>query len=143
MSVRESPSAAMTVDIEIEVRFAETDLMQVVHHASYLPWLEQGRIAYMKARGMPYTEISRTHHFSVVDVSLRIRRPLTFGDAVRVSTVLERIGTRKLRFAYALRRVGESAVVATGATEHVCVDLEGRAARIPHGIVTRLRDESQ
>ena len=129
---------ALAVDIEVEVRFAETDMMQVVHHAAYLPWLEMGRIAYMKARGAPYTEIARTHNFSVVDVSLQIRRPLVFGDAVQIRTTLDSLSSRKLRFSYELRVPPQASLVATGSTEHICVDLKGRASRIPLPLAARL-----
>ncbi len=130
---------AAGVEIKVEVRFAETDMMRVVHHAAYLPWLEMGRIAYLKACGAPYTEISRTHNFSVVAVGLQIRRPLVFGDVVHVRTVLDSLGSRKLRFSYALWTRQRTALVATGHTEHVCVDLEGRVARIPPRLAARLQ----
>ena len=128
-----------SVQICVEVRFAETDLMQVVHHAAYLPWLEMGRIAFMKFQGVPYTEIARTHHFSVVSVALQIRRSLTFGDTATVTTSLGTLGTRKIRFDYQVHNATSQRLIATGATEHVCVDLQGRAARIPQDIATRLR----
>ena len=129
---------APAVEIDVEIRFAETDMMQVVHHAAYLPWLEMGRIAYMKARGAPYTEIARTHNLSVVDVSLQIRHPLVFGDIVHIVTTLDSFGSRKLRFSYELWARQKTLLVATGSTEHICVDLEGRAARIPPVLVARL-----
>lgn len=127
------------VEIQVEIRFSDTDMMQIVHHAAYLPWMELGRLAYMRARGAPYAEIARSHHFAVVAVNLHIRRPLVFGGHVRVATTLESLGTRKLRFAYRMRAEAADAVAATGCTEHICVDLEGRAARIPPGLAARLR----
>ena len=42
---------------ELRVRFAETDAMGVVHHAAYLPYLEEARVAYLRAKGRPYGEI--------------------------------------------------------------------------------------
>jgi len=36
-------------EVEIEVRYAETDQMGVVHHSSYLVYLEDGRLALMRA----------------------------------------------------------------------------------------------
>ncbi len=128
-----------SVQICVDVRFAETDLMQVVHHAAYLPWLEMGRIAFMQAQETPYTEIARTHHFSVVSVSLQIRRSLTFGDTAVVTTTLAALGTRKIRFDYQVHNAAAHLLIATGSTEHVCVDLQGRSARIPQDIATRLR----
>ena len=132
-------SVTSAVAIEIEVRFAETDMMQVVHHAAYLPWLEMGRIAYMQACKAPYPEIARTHNFSVVEVSLEIRKPLVFGDKVQVLTSLEKISSRKLSFSYQLRDPLSDLSVASGITAHVCVDLEGRAARIPAELAAKLK----
>ena len=38
----------------LRTRFAETDAMGVVHHAAYLPYLEEARVAYLRAIGRPY-----------------------------------------------------------------------------------------
>ena len=35
----------------LRVRFAETDAMGVVHHASHLPWLEEARVALLAHGG--------------------------------------------------------------------------------------------
>ena len=45
-------------ELLIRVRYAETDQMGVVHHASYLVYMEEGRTALMRARQLaliPYT----------------------------------------------------------------------------------------
>ena len=38
----------------IRTRFAETDAMGIVHHAAYLPYLEEARVAYLRQLGHPY-----------------------------------------------------------------------------------------
>ena len=35
------------VSFSLKVRFYETDLMGVVHHANYLRWFEMGRVEYL------------------------------------------------------------------------------------------------
>ena len=40
----------------LRVRFAETDLMGIVHHSRYLPYLEEARVAYLRHIGHPYGE---------------------------------------------------------------------------------------
>ena len=40
------------IAIRDRVRFEETDLMAVVYHANYLPWLEMGRVAWLRACGV-------------------------------------------------------------------------------------------
>jgi len=39
---------------DVRVRFAETDAMGVVHHAAYLPYLEEARVAFLRDIGHPY-----------------------------------------------------------------------------------------
>ena len=43
----------------IRTRFAETDAMGIVHHAAYLPYLEEARVAYLRHVGHPYDEVRR------------------------------------------------------------------------------------
>jgi acyl-CoA thioester hydrolase len=40
-------------DIEIRVRYAETDRMGLLHHANYLVYFEQGRIELLRSMGEP------------------------------------------------------------------------------------------
>ena len=44
------------ITIRDKVRFVETDMMGVVHHANYLRWFEMGRVAYLRACGIPPAE---------------------------------------------------------------------------------------
>ena len=64
--------------------------MGVVHHSVYAVWLEAGRIAWLDAAGMPYTEVAEGgHHFAVTGLRIEYRTPARFGDVVRVETRLE------------------------------------------------------
>ena len=45
------------ITIRDKVRFVETDMMGVVHHANYLRWFEMGRVAYLRACGITLGEL--------------------------------------------------------------------------------------
>ena len=127
--------------LDIPVRFAETDAMGIVHHSNYLVWFEAGRIAWMAAVGMPYREIAAGgHHFAVTGITVEFRMPARFGDTERVVTRLCRLRSREVAFAYEVRRAGDEAILASGASEHICVDLEGRTSKIPGEVMGRLRE---
>lgn len=131
--------ARATVPLDLTVRFAETDLMGVVHHSSYIIWFEAGRVAWMSAAGMPYAEVAGTgHHFAVTAVHVEYRAAARFGDVVRVFTRLMRLRSRQVAFAYEVRHATSDERLATGSTEHICVDLDGRMAKIPEFVVARL-----
>jgi acyl-CoA thioester hydrolase len=131
--------SSAVVPIDLDVRFAETDLMGVVHHASYIVWFEVGRVAWMGAAGMPYTEIAASgHHFAVTGIQASYRASVRFGDVVRIFTRLAELRSRQVKFAYEVRIVRDETLVATGVSEHICVDLEGRMAKIPNFVADRL-----
>ena len=131
--------ARATVPLDLMVRFAETDLMGVVHHSTYIIWFEAGRVAWMTAAGMPYAEVAGTgHHFAVTAVHAEYRAAARFGDVVRVITRLTRLRSRQVAFAYEVRHATTDERLANGSSEHICVDLDGRMAKIPEQVVARL-----
>lgn len=124
-------SAATRVAVDVEVRYAETDQMGVVHHANYLVWFELARTALCRRSGYTYAEIERMGYLLMVSgAELSYRRGVHYGETVRVSAWLDRLGSRGMRFAYEVTR--DATVCATGATEHVWVErASGRPCRTP------------
>lgn len=116
---------------EIEVRYAETDQMGVVHHSNYIVWFEMARTRLCARSGFHYAEIEKMGYLLMVTgVEVRYRRSARYGDTVQVACWNERLGSRGLRFAYEVRN-GEE-LLATGATEHVWVEAAtGRPCRTP------------
>jgi len=113
------------VDVEIEVRYAETDQMGVVHHANYLVWFELARTRLCLEAGFHYSEIERRGLLLLVTgVQLSYRRAARYGEKVLTSCWVERVGSRGVTFAYHVSRDGE--LVATGETEHIWVDAASR-----------------
>ncbi len=129
-------SAPIETAIEVEVRYAETDQMGVVHHANYLVWFELARTALCRESGYPYHEIERMGYMILVTgASLRYRRGARYGDRVTVTCAIERLASRALAFRYAVRRGDE--LLATGSTEHVWVEVAtGRPCRMPEALRT-------
>lgn len=127
------------VAIEADVRFAETDQMGVVHHSSYIVWFEMGRVAWMKAAGMPYTEVADSgHNFAVTTIHAAYRASCRFGDTVQIVTRLTKLRSRQVEFHYEVRNAADQTVLATGSSEHICVDGVGKMTKIPSTIYERL-----
>jgi acyl-CoA thioester hydrolase len=118
----------------LRTRFAETDAMGIIHHAAYLPYLEEARVEYLRAVGHPYDvvrggEAREGRDFPVLEVSVRYRRPLRFDEAVDVSLRLGDVRGATFQIAYLLTVGGEGR--ATAVTVHGCVDGRGRPTRLP------------
>ncbi|MDP6538093.1 MAG: thioesterase family protein [Planctomycetota bacterium] len=106
------------------VRYAETDQMGVVHHASYLLYLEDGRTRLLEERGLPYTEIEAAGlGLPVRRVDLRFREAARYGDELCVHTRLSRLRAASVAFDYEIRRGADDALLATAWLELACVDL--------------------
>jgi acyl-CoA thioester hydrolase len=119
------------VETEIEVRYAETDQMGVVHHANYVVWFELARTRLCALSGFHYADIEKMGYLLMVTgVQVSYRRPARYGNTVRVLCWGERLASRGLRFAYEVRNGDE--LLVTGATDHVWIEsATGRPCRIP------------
>ena len=43
----------------LTVRYAETDMMGIVHHSRYYPWFEVARTDFIKKTGMRYSDMEK------------------------------------------------------------------------------------
>jgi acyl-CoA thioester hydrolase len=115
---REPPRHA---EVEIEVRYAETDQMGVVHHANWIVWLELARTKLCFDAGFHYSEIEKQGLFLLVTgVQISYRGAARYGESVVASCWVEEVGSRGLTFSYTVRR--GDALLATAQTEHIWVD---------------------
>jgi acyl-CoA thioester hydrolase len=118
----------------LRTRFAETDAMGVVHHAAYLPYLEEARVEYLRSIGHPYDAVRAGdddggREFPVLEVVVHYRRPLRFDDEVDVGLRVGAVTRTTFQIAYLVSVGGEAR--ATAVTVHGCVDGRGRPTRLP------------
>jgi acyl-CoA thioester hydrolase len=118
----------------VRVRFAETDAMGIVHHAAYLPYLEEARVAYLRSVGHPFDEIrSDGYEMPVVEVRARYFRPSRFDEVIAVHLTVASARGATFELAYLLT-VGLE-VRMTAVTVHAVVGPGGRALRCPAWLV--------
>lgn len=128
-------------ELSIRVRYSETDQMGIVHHSSYLIYLEEGRTALMRDLGFPYDEVERRGlGMAVRRVELRYRVAARYGDVVQVRTSVERFRGASILYGYEVVRESDREVLATGSAEVACLALrEGfRPVPLPEDIRSAL-----
>ena len=130
---------ARRASISVEVRYAETDQMGIVHHANYLVWFELARTALCRLSGYAYSEIEKAGYLLVVTgAELKYRKPARYEETLDVSAWIERLASRSIRFRYEVRRRGE--LLVTGSTEHVWTRREtGTICRTPDLVAEEFR----
>jgi acyl-CoA thioester hydrolase len=124
------PSLPTEHEIEIRVRYQETDAMGVLHHANYLTYFEMGRIELLRAGGFSYREMEATGLLMVVvKVEVKYRLPARYDDVLRLRTTVTKVSAAKVEHAYELLRSED--LLAQGASTLACVDRTGVVQRIP------------
>jgi acyl-CoA thioester hydrolase len=120
-------------EIEIRVRYQETDGQRRLHHANFLTYFEMGRTEMLRAQGRTYREFEEAGLFMVVsEATVRYLAPADYDDLLRLRTRVEKVGAAHIRHAYEVIR--GTTILATGTTTVVCVDHEGRVRRLPDWI---------
>lgn len=117
--------------VDLEVRYAETDQMGVVHHAEYVVWFEVARTHLCEKSGFHYADIEKLGYFLMVTgVHLSYRRAAHYGETAQVTCHIERMASRGITFAYEVTH--QSELLVRGTTEHVWVNRQsGRPCRTP------------
>lgn len=120
------------VETNFPVRYAETDAMGVVHHASYLVFFEEGRSQFMRDKGKDYAAIeAEGYRLPVTEVGVRYVGSLRYGDRVKIRTWIEENRSRRLSFAYEVVDSNNGKVLVSGFTRHIWTDTQGNVTRMP------------
>ena len=116
-------------EIEIRVRYNETDAMGLLHHANYLNYYETGRVELLRAQGGSYRDMeARGHFLVVVEFNCKYHSPARYDDLLVVRTTLTGLSGARLEHDYEVRR--DSELLATAHSVLACVDRDGRVRRI-------------
>ena len=125
--------------VQVTVRYAETDMMGIVYHGSYLPWFEIGRTTLLKDHGISYRELEAAgYRLPVLEVGVKYLKPAFYDDTLTIVTTLEEKPVFRIQLAYEVRRGDE--LLATGQTVHAFIDREGRPVRPPPHFSQRMSE---
>jgi acyl-CoA thioester hydrolase len=117
-------------EIQIRVRYQETDAMGVLHHANYFTYFEIGRTELLRANGRDYRDVEAEGIFMVVvRIDCRYLRPARYDDVLTLRTTTTRITAVKIEHAYQLLRGDE--LLAEAHSTLACVDRTGTVQRVP------------
>jgi acyl-CoA thioester hydrolase len=117
-------------EIEIRVRYSETDRMGYLHHSNYFAYFEMGRTELLRAQGGNYRLMEEQGQFMVVvSIECRYRKPAHYDDVLTLLTRVARITPAKIEHEYRLSRGNELLTEAKSVL--ACVDRQGIVQRIP------------
>ena len=116
--------------IDIQVRYYETDGQGFVHHANYFVYFELGRTELLRAAGRGYEQLEDSgFHLVVAKMSCQYHRPCRFGDTLVLKTTTVQAKGARAVHRYELFRDGQ--LLAEGESTVACIDHGGKVRRLP------------
>ena len=120
----------MTGEVQIRVRYAETDRMGLLHHANYLVYFEQGRTELLRQTGRSYKDVEDQGFYLVLaKVEVRYRQPARYDDLLTLRTTVTRTTPVRIEHRYEVLRGGQ--LLAEGSSTLACVDRDGKLQAMP------------
>lgn len=126
----------ISTSTSIEVRYAETDQMGVVHHSVYPIYFEQARVDWLRIMGMHYQKMEDSGVMLPLNkLTVDYKRPAKFGDILTVEVSLNKLPGATILFDYKITNQND-VLLTLGQTSLVFVDMKsGRPIRCPEPIM--------
>jgi acyl-CoA thioester hydrolase len=122
-------------EIQIRVRYAETDRMGLLHHANYLIYFEQARTELLRTHHGAYKELEDQGYYLVIaKVEIKYKSPAHYDDVLTIRTTVTRTTPIRIEHKYEVFR--ERALICEGTTTLACVDREGKLQAMPAWLVS-------
>jgi len=117
-------------EVEIRVRYSETDAQGVVHHANYANYFEIGRVELLRAAGESYRGWEENGiRLVVTSLHCEYLLPAHYDDVLRLVTTTLRAKGGRIVHGYELFR--DQDLIARGETTVACISHEGKVRRLP------------
>ena len=122
-------------EIQVRVRYAETDRMGLLHHANYLVYFEQARTELLRQQGRTYKDLEDAGYFLVIaKIEVKYRSPAHYDDLLTIRTTITRVSPIRLEHRYEVFR--EGSLIAEATSTLACVDRQGKLQQMPEWITS-------
>jgi acyl-CoA thioester hydrolase len=86
-------------NVEVRVRYSETDQMGVVYHGNYIPYFEIGRVEWLRDKGISYKSLEESGiALPIVSMHLNYKKPARYDDLLTVNTKFKNYSGVKIEF---------------------------------------------
>ncbi|WP_281298402.1 acyl-CoA thioesterase [Flavobacterium limnophilum] len=110
--------------IQIRVRYSETDQMRVVYHGNYAQYFEVGRVEWLRNKGISYKWMEENGiMLPVVSLTINYKKPARYDELLTLKTILKKLTSVKIEFDYELYNEGGE-LLTTGNSVLVFVNMK-------------------
>ena len=127
-------------EINVRVRYSETDQMGVVYHGNYAQYFEMGRVEWLRNIGVSYKWMEENGiMLPVVSLNINYKKPARYDDLLIVKTIFKKQESVKIEFDYEIRNEKDELLTIANSTL-VFVDMKtGRPVLPPEYILELLK----
>lgn len=126
-TLRHKTAPQLTSEVEVDIRFSDTDAMGVVWHGNYLKFFEDGREMFGKVYGLEYLDVYNNGFFTpIVSSGVEHKAPIYYGEKAKVITRMIPSRAAKIIFEYEVINLSTGKLCATGHTVQVFLTKESR-----------------
>jgi len=128
-------------EIQIRVRYGETDQMGVVYHGNYALYLEMGRVEWLRKLGISYKKMEESGiMLPVISMSLNYKKSACYDDVINVKTQLKNLPTAKIEFDYEITNE-QGEIILTANVVLAFIDMKtNRPIRVPQYILDVIKN---
>jgi acyl-CoA thioester hydrolase len=85
--------------IQVRVRYSETDQMGVVYHGNYIPYFEIGRVEWLRNKGVSYKLMEESGiALPIVSMSINYKKPARYDELLTITTAFKSQSSVKVEF---------------------------------------------
>jgi acyl-CoA thioester hydrolase len=85
--------------IQVRVRYSETDQMGVVYHGNYIPYFEIGRVEWLRNKGISYKKMEESGiALPIVNMNINYKKSAVYDELLTVHTVFKSQTSVKIEF---------------------------------------------
>ena len=125
-------------EIQVRVRYSETDQMGVVYHGNYVPYFEMGRVEWLRNKGVSYKSMEeRGIALPIVSMNINYKKPARYDDLLTVKTTFKSQTSVKIEFDCEIRN-NENELLTTAHFILVFLDLKTGRPIVPPTYINEL-----
>ena len=129
--------------IQVRVRYSETDQMSVVYHGNYVPYFEMGRVEWLRNKGISYKSLEENGiALPIVSMTINYKKPARYDDLLTVITKFKSQSSVKIEFDCEIRNENNE-LLTTAHFILVFVDVKtGRPIVPPTSVLEIMKSEN-
>lgn len=127
-------------EIQIRVRYGETDQMGVVHHGNFDLYMEMGRTEWLRKLGLSYKEMEDQNvMLPVISMSLKFKKSAYYDEVIKVKTYLKKLPSVKIEFDYEIYNEKEELLVTSNTVLAFLDKQSRRPMKCPDHILEKMK----